>query len=99
MNKVNSLSIINAISDLHEPVPASVSNLVEDRRHLLHFLGSPAIKHVYREGNVVVDFVAKNVVFTSNEMAILDMPLDGLYIQLMYDYMGHTLPRLVNILL
>ena len=46
----------------------------------------------------MADFITKNVVYNSNDVTILDHPLDGILLQLLYDHMGHSLPRFVNYL-
>ena len=98
MIEVDSLSVIQVINSVYKLVSTSAFNLIEDYRLLLQLLGNPTIRHIYKEVNVVDDFAAKNAIFTSNDLAILDTPPDGLYIHLMYKNMGHSLPRLVNIL-
>ena len=46
----------------------------------------------------MADFVAKNAICASNDVVILDHPPDDLLLQLLYDYMRHSLPRFVNIM-
>ena len=73
-----------------------VFSLIEDCKFLLQILGNPTVRHVYREANFVADSVAKNAIFSANDVIILEHPPDGLYMSLLYDYMGCNKPRTVN---
>ena len=75
MIEVNSLSVINALSNCNKPIASFVSSSIKHYRYLLQLLGNPIVRHVYREANIV----AKNVVYSSNDLAILDGPINGLY--------------------
>ena len=46
----------------------------------------------------MAEFTAKNTVYASNDVVILDHPPDGLLLQLLYDYRGHSLSKFVNIM-
>ena len=51
------LTLLNADNN----TSATISNLIEDYKHILKSLGNPPIKHVYREVNRVVDWTVKNI--------------------------------------
>ena len=96
--ETDSLIIVNVLENLDKLLPSIVCSLVEDYKELFGLLGNPTTNHVYREANVVADFVAKIVVLSSNEASILNNPLKGLSLLLMYDVMRHCRRRLVNLL-
>ena len=80
INEANSLYVINVLKDFNKLMSSSISNLIKDYKFLLHPLWNPTIKYVYREANTVADFVAKIIVYSSNDLAILNVPPKGLYI-------------------
>ena len=75
-----------------------VFGLIEDCKLLLQLLENTLIRQVYREANMVTNFLAKSALNSSNELIILDAPFDGLQLSLMDDFMQHCISRLVNIL-
>ena len=59
MTEVDFLSVINTLINLHKPNPTSAFSLIENCKYLLQLLGNLTIRHVYREANVVTEFIAK----------------------------------------
>ena len=68
------LLVINILFNFKQIYPNRISNLIKDCRELLHILGNSEIKHIYKEVNMVVNFIAKNVRNTCNDFHVLGNP-------------------------
>ena len=95
--ETDSLVVVNVPKNLNKPLSFAICNLIEDCWVLFDLLENPTINHVYREANIVANFVAKATILSSNAMAILNNPIEGLPLLLMYDVMGYYMLKLVNL--
>ena len=58
--------MIDSLSNDNHLYPSDVHSLIEDYRLLLQTLGTPTIKHTYKEVNRIVDFVVRNAINSSD---------------------------------
>ena len=83
--KANSLFIISVLKDFDKPMSSFISSLIKDCMFLFQLLGNLTIKHIYREANVVIDFVAKNAIHSSN------------YLNIFFGYLSLRFVYIVNV--
>ena len=94
--EADSKVVVDVLNAFDRPISSLALSLIEDCRSLLHLLGRPAVNHIFREAKGVADFLAKNVVNSFTELVVFDTPPHGVQLLLLYDILGHTLPRHVN---
>ena len=84
--EIDSLSMLKAIQSIDNSYPTHVYSLIEYCKLLLRILGNPPIEHVYREANVMANWLAKKAVNSSFDFTMYDSPPMGLLSTLMYDF-------------
>ena len=69
VTELDVLSIINVLYNVDHSQP-SIYSLIEDYRDLIQLLRSPTVIHVYKEVDIVTDFVAKTATKSCNDLLI-----------------------------
>jgi len=75
-------------------IPWRIQMLVHDIRTMLSSFTSPTIQHVFREGNMASDWIAKLGVVLKTDLTFSHSPSPELSCIIHADYLGRTLARM-----